>query len=219
MTLTAADLALYSFALLVLFLTPGPVWVALIARALSSGFQGAWPLAMGVVVGDVLWPLLAIFGLSALVLIYADILNWIRWAGVVVFIGMGLMLIRNRNKAIGENSALTAPGIWAGFLAGLLVILGNPKAILFYMGVLPLFFDLTAVTAVDVFAICAISALVPFFGNLILAVGMDRVRALLSAPRARARLNLGAGVTLVLVGLVIGFWDQSAGADSRKVRP
>ena len=54
--------ALYVGALLILFLTPGPVWVALTARALSGGFHAAWPLAFGVVVGDVLWPLLAILG-------------------------------------------------------------------------------------------------------------------------------------------------------------
>jgi hypothetical protein len=37
--------------------------------------------------------------------------------------------------------------MWAGFLAGLAVILGNPKAILFYMGMLPGFFDLRALTS------------------------------------------------------------------------
>jgi len=59
MTITVADMLLYAGALFILFLTPGPVWVALIARALSGGFHAAWPLALGVVVGDVLWPLIA----------------------------------------------------------------------------------------------------------------------------------------------------------------
>jgi threonine/homoserine/homoserine lactone efflux protein len=36
----------------------------------------------------------------------------------------------------------------------LTVIAGNPKAILFYMGVLPGFFDLKALTAGDVAVIC-----------------------------------------------------------------
>ena len=59
MSLTGVDLLLYAGALFVLFLTPGPVWVAMVARALSGGFGAAWPLALGVVIGDVLWPLLA----------------------------------------------------------------------------------------------------------------------------------------------------------------
>ncbi|MHA3979528.1 LysE family translocator [Halovulum sp. GXIMD14794] len=203
MTLTPAQLGLYAGALFILFLTPGPVWVALIARALASGFHGAWPLALGVVVGDVLWPLLAVFGVSFIVSVYGDALSLLRIAGAVVFVVMGAQLIRKRHKNIGENSALTAPGMWAGFTAGLLVILGNPKAILFYMGVLPGFFDLSAITGWDIAVICLISALVPFTGNLLLAVFLDRVRAILSSPAARARLNLGAGVTLILVGFAI----------------
>ena len=47
MTITAADLLLYCGALLILFLTPGPVWLAMMARALSGGFGAAWPLALG----------------------------------------------------------------------------------------------------------------------------------------------------------------------------
>ncbi|MSU90484.1 LysE family translocator [Rhodobacteraceae bacterium 2CG4] len=203
MTLTPAQIGLYAGALFILFLTPGPVWVALIARALAAGFHGAWPLALGVVVGDVLWPLLAVFGVGFIVSVYGDALAALRIAGAVIFVVMGLGLIRGRHRTIGENSALTAPGIWAGFTAGVLVILGNPKAILFYMGVLPGFFDLSAITGWDIAAICLISALVPLAGNLLLAVFLGRVRAILSSPAARARLNLGAGVTLILVGFAI----------------
>ena len=47
MTLDAWDIALYAGALAILFLTPGPVWVGLIARSLSGGFHAAWPLALG----------------------------------------------------------------------------------------------------------------------------------------------------------------------------
>ena len=51
MTLDPNDLLLYAGALLILFLTPGPVLVALTARGLSGGFHAAWPLALGVAVG------------------------------------------------------------------------------------------------------------------------------------------------------------------------
>ena len=56
----------------------------------------------------------------------------------------------NRDATIATDSRLTRPGMWAGFMAGIVVILGNPKAILFYMGVLPGFFDLTQATAADI---------------------------------------------------------------------
>lgn len=203
MTITAADMVLYAGALFVLFLTPGPVWVALIARTLTSGFHGAWPLALGVVVGDVLWPFLAILGVSWIVSVYADFMTVLRWVACATFIAMGIAVIRQAGKAISTDSRLTRPGMWAGFLAGLAVILGNPKAILFYMGMLPGFFDLRALTWGDIAAICTLSFLVPLVGNLILALFIGKARALLTSPTALYRTNIISGCLLIGVGIII----------------
>ena len=45
MTITAYELLLYAGGMAALWAIPGPVWVALTARSLSSGMRGAWPLA------------------------------------------------------------------------------------------------------------------------------------------------------------------------------
>ena len=154
MTISAADLALYAAGILALFLTPGPVWLALSARALSGGFAGVWPLALGVAIGDILWPLLAILGMSWVVSRFDGFMTVLRFVAVVVFWGMGWLLIAHADRRIATDSRLTRRGGWAGFLAGVAVILGNPKAILFYMGILPGFFDLARLTAADIATIC-----------------------------------------------------------------
>ncbi len=204
MTVSAYELLFYAGGLFVLFLTPGPVWVALLARAMSGGFHAAWPLALGVVVGDVIWPLVAILGVTWLVDQVSWFMDVLRWVAVVMFVGMGVLLIRNADKQLSENSRLTRPGMWAGFMAGVAVILANPKAVLFYMGVLPGFFDLTQVTWMDIAAIMFLSMLVPLVGNLVLALSVDRVRGLLKSPGALRRMNVIAGWLLIGVGVVIG---------------
>ena len=205
MTISFSDMALYAGALLILFLTPGPVWVALTARALSGGFHAAWPLALGVVVGDILWPFLAILGVTWIVGVFSGFMTVLRWVACATFLVMGALLIRHADAQLSSDSRLTRPGMLAGFLAGLAVILGNPKAILFYMGVLPGFFDLTQLRWPDILVIAAISAVVPLAGNLVLALSIDRARRLLSSPRALRRTNIVAGVLLIGVGLVIPF--------------
>ena len=205
MTLSTSDIGLYAFAVMILFLTPGPVWVALLARGMASGFAGVWPLALGVAIGDAVWPFIAILGVSWLVQEVEGILSILRWVAAGMFLVMGVLLIRNAGKALGSDSRLTRPGMWAGFVAGVLVILGNPKAILFYMGVLPGFFDLTQVTAVDIGVIVLVSILVPMAGNLALGAFIDRARRLLSSPEALRRLNTASGLLLIFVGLVITF--------------
>ena len=118
---------------------------------------------------------------------------------------MGWQVWRHADRTIASDTRLTRPGMWAGFAAGLAVILGNPKAILFYMGVLPGFFDLGAMTGADIAAVCALSAVVPLAGNLVLAVSIDRARRLLASPGALRRTNRIAGALLVAVGCVIPF--------------
>lgn len=203
MTLTPADLGLYAGAVFILFLTPGPVWLAVVARTLSGGFRSAWPLTLGVVVGDMIWPLLAIAGVGWLVAWSVEIAQVLKLVAVTVFVVLGFITIRNAGQQISTDHRLTRPGRWAGFTAGVIVILGNPKAILFYMGILPGFFDLSAVTPADVLAIVMVSQLVPLAGNLMLAAFVDRARTLLSRPEALRRTNILSGILLIAVGLII----------------
>lgn len=203
MTITAIELLLYAGALAILFLTPGPVWIAIVARTLTGGYRAAWPLALGVAIGDIVWPLLAILGITWILSVFAGFMTFLRFAASIIFILMGILIIRNAGKAIATDTRLTRPGMWAGFAAGVAVILSNPKAILFYMGVLPGFFDLSKLTWPDIAAILALSMIVPFLGNVALALLVERVRVLMTSPKALRRISLSAGVMLIFVGLVI----------------
>lgn len=205
MTVSFHELALYSLGMAGLWAVPGPVWVALIARALSGGFAAAWPLAIGVAIGDLVWPLTAILGLSWIESAYGDFLSILRWVAAAIFLVMGVLLIRKPAAALNADSRLTRPGMWAGFSVGVAAVIGNPKAILFYMGALPGFFTLERLTAPDIAAIIAISAAIPMAGNLGLALFLDRARQLLSSPESVHRLNVGSGILLIGVGLVIPF--------------
>jgi len=203
MTLSLYDLALFAGALFLLFITPGPVWLAMLARTLSGGAQSALPLALGVVVGDVLWALLAVLGASWIISSFDSTLAVVKWVSAAMFLGMGILILRNAGQSIATDSRLTRPGAWAGFLAGLAAILGNPKAILFYMGVLPGFFDLSVATPIDVAVIVTLAAVVPFVGNLGLALFIDRLRRIMTSPTALRRINVVSGGLLIAVAVLI----------------
>lgn len=202
-TLSLSEIGLYSFALLLLFITPGPVWVALIARSLKSGFAGAWPLALGVAIGDLCWPALALLSLGQIVSLHGDLIFWLRYIAVAVFVGMGIGLYLAPVHPLQAESKLTKEGVLAGFLAGLMVIIGNPKAMLFYIGILPGFFDVSRLQIADIAVIALISALAPFTGNLILGLAVGRARQLIYSVSARRRLNQGSGIILIAVGGLI----------------
>lgn len=211
MTLTAQAIWLYAGALAAIWLTPGPVWVAIMARGLSSGWAGVWPLALGVAIGDMIWPLIAIFGLTLLVGDQAALLSVLRWIAVAVFLGMGAGLLRHAGQAVDSDSRLTRRGGWAGFSAGLLAIAGNPKAALFYFGVLPGFFDVARLNWRDVAVIVGMSGAIPFLLNLGMGATLAALRARLATPAGLRRMNLASGWLLIFVGLVLAAGQIWAG--------
>lgn len=160
-------------------------------------------MAIGVALVDLVWPLAAIFGLTWILSLYGGFLAALGWVAAAVFIGMGVMLMRKPATTPDTSRRMTRPGMWAGFAVGVAAVIGNPKAILFYMGVLPGFFDLSGLTAPDIIVILAVSANVPAIGNMSLALFLDRARRLLSSPRRLRRMNVVSGILLIGVGLVI----------------
>ena len=204
MSISFSDLIFYAFGIFVLFLTPGPVWIAIISRSITGGLNGAVPLAAGVAIGDIIWPTLAIAGSAALAASYANLLLYLKYLAVILFVVLGINLINNQNsKVSSQNLKLVKSSELAGFTAGLLVIIGNPKAALFYLGILPGFFNLSRLTITDCIAIALVSSLIPFLGNLALAVMVEKSREIISSAAAMRKLNILSGCLLIFVGLLI----------------
>ena len=199
------DLIFYAFGIFILFLTPGPVWIVILARSMSNGVRGAWPLALGVAMGDIIWPLTAILGLNWILGESGEYLYYLKWIAALIFLIMGIALLRQGETSLSENKALSRPGKLHGFLAGVAVILGNPKAILFYMGILPGFFDLNDLTTLDIGIILIVSAIIPMSGNITLALLVERVRGLLQSKTSVRRINIISGLLLIGVGTLIPF--------------
>ena len=134
---------------------------------------------------------------------HADLVFWLKYVAVFVFFAMGVSLSWSKIETINLLNQLTRQGMLAGLIAGILVIFGNPKAILFYIGILPGFFNVVGLQPIDVAVIGGLSALVPFLDNLVLALMFDHVSKMLNSSVLRQRINRITGVVLICVGGLI----------------
>ena len=204
MTITSAQLFLYFGALVILFLTPGPVWIAIIARTVSGGVKSGMSLVLGVSLGDLLWPIMAYFGLGLLISLYSDILILVRYMAAIILVIMGIQTILASRKGIKANDDLTKSGFFAGFTAGLIAVTANPKATLFYLTLLPSFFNFGEIGLTDLAIISGISFAVPMLGNVLMILFLAKAKTFLSSPSAVRVTNIVSGILLVVVGIVIG---------------
>ena len=122
MTATAWQLMLYAGGMAALWAVPGPVWLALKARALSGGVGAVSPLVVGVALGDAVWPVAAILGLNAAGSVLGDALGMLEWVEAGIFVVMGVQLIRRPAADLVADGRLTRPGVWAGFAAVLVAV-------------------------------------------------------------------------------------------------
>ena len=204
MTITIAQLFLYFGALVILFLTPGPVWIAIIARTVSGGVKSGFSLVLGVSLGDLLWPIMAYFGLGLLISLYSDILILVRYMAAIILVIMGIQTILASRKGIKANDDLTKSGFFAGFTAGLIAVTANPKATLFYLTLLPSFFNFGEIGLTDLAIISGISFAIPMLGNVLMILFLAKAKTFLSSPSAVRVTNIVSGILLVVVGIVIG---------------
>jgi threonine/homoserine/homoserine lactone efflux protein len=204
MTITSAQLFLYFGALVILFLTPGPVWIAIIARTVSGGVKSGMSLVLGVSLGDLLWPIMAYFGLGLLISLYSDILILVRYMAAIILVIMGIQTVLASRKGIKANDDLTKSGFFAGFTAGLIAVTANPKATLFYLTLLPSFFNFGEIGLTDLAIISGISFAVPMLGNILMILFLAKAKTFLSSPSAVRVTNIISGILLVVVGIVIG---------------
>jgi threonine/homoserine/homoserine lactone efflux protein len=183
--------------------TPGPGVAAIVARSLAHGFKGAGAFVAGFIVGDLTWFAVAATGLAAIARTAATVFVAIKWAGVLylLFLAWKLWTAPARRVAVRDDDGRQHG--WHAFVASLMLTLGNPKAILFFLALLPTVVDLASLNAVRVIEIAtAIAVILPavLFSYVFLAA---RARQLFTTPRAVQRLNRSSGVAMAGAALVI----------------
>ncbi len=192
----------FALAMLVLAASPGPGVFATVARSLSSGFRPALTVVAGIILGDIIFLLFAIFGLAILAQTLGDFFIIIKLFGGGYLIWQGIKIFFSKaSLSAAETQGSSSKS--GNFLSGLFITLGNPKVILFYCGFLPTFFSLPALTLADIFIIITVIAtvLLGVLGSY--AWLASSARQLLKTPRQTKRLNRIAGGIMVTAGAVI----------------
>ena len=88
-------------------------------------------------------------------------------------------------------------------MTGLLITLGDQKAILLYLGFFPAFLDLSSVTLADTSIIILITTLAVGGAKLVYAYMADRANLLLASPAAARIINVAAGTVIISVGVLL----------------
>ena len=198
--MTLLDIAGLSTAMLLLAITPGPGVLTTVSKALSAGFVRTIPLILGIVLGDLLFLLFAVYGLSFVAESFHGLFGWIRIAGALYLIGLGVTLWRTKAQAHAGPLPYASR---QSFLSGLSITLGNPKVILFYLGFLPAFMDLETLSGYDVLTVATIVSLILGSVMLLYALVASRAKALFQNDKRQKLIQQIAGTVMISAGVLL----------------
>ncbi|WP_317204958.1 LysE family translocator [Janthinobacterium sp.] len=192
-------LSMFSLAVTMLLLSPGPNMAFVMAQGASHGARGGVVAALGIGAADVALTLLTAGGVTAVVAAWPPAFDLLRWAGVAYL----LYLARKALQPPAAGGAAPAPqrALAAVFVRSMLNSLLNPKALLFFMVFLPQFVDFGAgAVARQLLILGAVLTLIStVFHALLGGIGGAALRRLgRHALAARLRPYALAGLLLLL---------------------
>jgi len=189
-------------AMFLLAVSPGPGVFATISRAIASGFVNASLLVVGIVVGDIIFLLLAIYGLNLVAHVLGDFFILVKYIGGTYLIYLGYKIWRSKvspHEIVGNNELS-----WkTNFFSGLLITLANPKVIIFYLGFLPAFMNLEILTTTDIVVAVIIVSITLASVLLSYAYMATRTRKLLKSQSAMDKLNKTSGGVMIVAGSLL----------------
>jgi len=197
----------FFIAIFIFAITPGPGTFALLARALVSGAWSCFPMAVGMAVSDIIYLILATFGLATIAENYGGLFTAIRFIGAAYLLYLGYKMWTAKVEAnfnVDESGNGLKRKDWlSGFIQGFLISASNPKVILFYIAFLPTFIDLTALNTSDIALLSVLTFFALMAGLMLVSVGASSVRKYLKSESALKKLNRTAGSIMIGAGLFL----------------
>jgi threonine/homoserine/homoserine lactone efflux protein len=191
-------------ACIALALLPGPVVTLLIANGLRHGTRAALTNIAGVQAGLAIVIGTVAVGLASLMATMGYWFDWVRFAGAAYLVWLGIKLIRAPVEGVNTD-APPPPPRGGFFLQGFLVLLSNPKVLVFFGAFIPQFMDMNKDHVSQVALLGVTFMVIAGLTDAIYALLAGRARLFFSSSRTRlvSRISggfmVGGGVWLALI--------------------
>lgn len=133
-----ATLITYLVILLGFVFIPGPAVLLTLARASTGGTRVGLATGLGIAAGDIIHTLMAVIGISAIILASAFLFTLVKYLGAAYLVYLGIRAILEKVD-VSQPAAATALSPRAAFRQAILAEVLNPKSALFFLAFLPQF--------------------------------------------------------------------------------
>ncbi|MDJ0620141.1 MAG: LysE family translocator [Calothrix sp. MO_192.B10] len=199
--MTIFDVSALFVIMVTLAMLPSTSVALVVTRSATLGFLNGAAVSIGIVLGDLIFALLAIFGLTALSGLMGALFLVIKYIAGAYLIWFGVTLLTNRTSTnLHANSSSPSGGLTTSFFAGFFVTLSDVKAILFYGSLFPTFVDMSALSMTDILVITLVILITVGGVKLMYAFGAKKLVSMSKGLKIEKEAKLAAGSLMVGAG-------------------
>ncbi|SHG25630.1 LysE family translocator [Bradyrhizobium erythrophlei] len=182
-------------ACIALALLPGPMVTLVIANGLRHGTRAALTNIAGAQLGLAIVIGIVAIGLTSLMATMGYWFDWVRFAGAAYLVWLGIKLIRFPVEGV-KADAPPPPPRGGFFLQGLLVLLSNPKVLVFFGAFIPQFMDMSKDHVSQVTLLGVTFMVTAGITDALYALLAGRARLFFSARRTRLLSRVSGGIMI-----------------------
>ena len=186
--------------MLILAAMPSASVALVVTRSATLGFANGIAVALGIVLGDLLFVALAILGMSFLAETMGSFFVVLKICGGAYLIWLGVSLIRTKKEVEIPSDGATRLSLFSSCVAGFVLTLGDVKAIVFYASLFPTFVDLANLVASDMTIITIVTILSVGGVKAFYALAAERIVRRFQNRRAQKLARSAAGCSMLGVG-------------------
>lgn len=192
--------ATFTAASIILLIIPGPTILLVVSYALGQGWRTAFPMAVGVALGDFTAMTLSMLGIGALLAASATIFTFVKWIGAAYLIWLGIKLFRAGGAMSAQARREHVRPVRMLMHAWLVTAL-NPKSITFFVAFLPQFLDPHGDFLTQMLIFEATFLVLAFTNAFTYALIAARAGRLFANERAVRIFNRAGGTLLIGAGI------------------
>ena len=183
-----------------LTITPGTPRVVIVTYAINYGIRRSAITATGDLSANTVQMILVAFGVGTLVYVYPNILNYLKWIGILYLLYIAFDLVKS-SKNLDFDKSLSEKSNLSLFRDGFLVAFFSPKAWIFFGAIFPQFLNLEGDFTIQL-VILIISWVILDFSTLLLYgfTAQKIVSWLKTNPRT---INTISACALIIIAIII----------------
>jgi threonine/homoserine/homoserine lactone efflux protein len=187
-------------------LAPGANTMFVMSQSALRGRRAGIMAGLGIEVSNVFYFLLLAFGLATVVAASTLVFDALKWMGAIYLGIIGVLAFGRSFQKTGPSPVTEVPAVRSShgaFLDGLMIGLGNPKTLIWFLTLLPLFINKDRDVFAQTMTIAVVGTVIDVAVQWLYVYAGGALSRFMGRPNIRAWFERGMGIVFMGLALVV----------------